>query len=185
MMGIHKGTEGEKRLLRIRLPDEVDGPIRDPVGLVIQGVHAAGVDLGRSAHILLRGGGPVLLGLPLALHLHFLIVLRALPLQPLQVLPRLAVAGGVDHIKAVAVLRPVVLLVLLGHKLGGDVHLSDGRRQVAVVPQHLGQGDLLVPQGNSVVPGPVVLRVAPREHRAPGRGTHRVLYKMVVEHAPV
>ena len=171
MVGVHKAAQGEEGPVRGGLVDEVDGPAGDPGRLVEAGVHLTGVDLGRTADVLLGSAGPVLPGLALPLHFHDFIVLGALRLQPGEVLAGLGVAGGVDHLEAVAVLRPVVLLVLLGHELGGEVHLADGGGAVAVLPEDLGETDLLVPEGDAVVPGAVVFGVAAGEDAAP-EGEH-------------
>ena len=103
---------------------------------------AAGINLGRSAGILISSRRPVLFCLALPLHLHFLIILGACLLKPVQVFPGLAVAGGMDDIKSIIILRPVLLFVLLGHELGGDMHFPNGSRAVAAVPQDLCQGYL-------------------------------------------
>ena len=86
-----------------------------------------------------------------------------------------------DDLKAVPIFRPVVLLVDLGAELGGKMHLADGRRAVAVGLQYLGEGQLLVPQGDAVVAGAVVFGVAPGQDGAAGRRADRVLDKVVVE----
>ena len=64
MVRVHKAAQRKERPVGVGLVDEVDGAVRDPGGLVVFGIHVAGVDLRRAAGILVRGGGAVLFGQP-------------------------------------------------------------------------------------------------------------------------